>query len=144
MKRSTCDARQYSDQMQCSCGLAWDVNDPEPPMCGKKAIGNATLSAISTSLSLPKHIHLSKLLQLKELQINHLPHFGIPGGLYSVHWSSHPHFHTVTIYEETSFSDGCRRYVFHSETGVPQLEVVRRSMGSEMRVYRDGRPGDWR
>lgn len=30
----TCKARQYSDQMQCGlCGLAWDVNDPEPPEC---------------------------------------------------------------------------------------------------------------
>lgn len=33
-KRSGCYARQYSDQMQCGkCGLAWDVNDPEPPQC---------------------------------------------------------------------------------------------------------------
>lgn len=30
-----CEARQYSDQMQCGpCGLAWDVNDPDPPICG--------------------------------------------------------------------------------------------------------------
>lgn len=29
-----CKAIQYSDQMQCgTCGLAWDVNDPEPPAC---------------------------------------------------------------------------------------------------------------
>lgn len=29
-----CKARQYNDQMQCGrCGLAWDVNDPEPPAC---------------------------------------------------------------------------------------------------------------
>lgn len=29
-----CEARQYSDQMQCArCGLAWDVNDHEPPAC---------------------------------------------------------------------------------------------------------------
>jgi len=25
------EVRQYSDQMLCSCGAAWDVNDPEPP-----------------------------------------------------------------------------------------------------------------
>ena len=31
---SACLARQYSDQMLCGiCGLAWDVNDPEPPEC---------------------------------------------------------------------------------------------------------------
>ena len=32
-----CKARQYSDQMQCPCGLAWDVNDPEPPHCPEGA-----------------------------------------------------------------------------------------------------------
>lgn len=32
-----CEARQYSDQMNCArCGLVWDVNDPEPPVCAKK------------------------------------------------------------------------------------------------------------
>lgn len=30
---SNCKARQYSDQMLCKCGLAWDVNDPDPPEC---------------------------------------------------------------------------------------------------------------
>lgn len=31
-----CQARQYSDQMLCPrCGLAWDVNDPDPPSCRK-------------------------------------------------------------------------------------------------------------
>ena len=30
----TCRAIQYSDEMHCaSCGLRWDVNDPEPPEC---------------------------------------------------------------------------------------------------------------
>lgn len=28
-----CKARQYSDQMQCECGLTWDTNDPDPPPC---------------------------------------------------------------------------------------------------------------
>ena len=29
-----CKARQYSDQMLCgACGLAWDVNDDDPPEC---------------------------------------------------------------------------------------------------------------
>ena len=31
-----CQARQHSDQMLCgACGLAWDVNDPDPPECRK-------------------------------------------------------------------------------------------------------------
>jgi len=29
-----CKALQYSDQMLCgACGLAWDVNDEDPPEC---------------------------------------------------------------------------------------------------------------
>lgn len=32
----SCLARQHSDQMTCAaCGLAWDVNDPDPPACRK-------------------------------------------------------------------------------------------------------------
>lgn len=30
-----CAAYQASDQMLCKCGLAWDVNDPDPPTCGR-------------------------------------------------------------------------------------------------------------
>ena len=34
MKRPGCSARQHSDQMCCGrCGLAWDMNDPDPPAC---------------------------------------------------------------------------------------------------------------
>lgn len=34
----SCAARQYSDQMVCNkCGLAWDMNDPEPPQCKPEA-----------------------------------------------------------------------------------------------------------
>ena len=36
-ERGPCEARQYSDQMQCSrCGLTYDVNDPDPPDCNKR------------------------------------------------------------------------------------------------------------
>lgn len=32
-----CQARQYSDQMICGkCGVQWDVDDPEPPVCPKR------------------------------------------------------------------------------------------------------------
>ena len=32
-----CEARQWSDQMQCDkCGLLWDMNDQDPPQCGKE------------------------------------------------------------------------------------------------------------
>ena len=33
----SCQARRYSDQMHCAkCRLAWDVNDPDPPLCGQQ------------------------------------------------------------------------------------------------------------
>lgn len=33
----TCKARQHSDQMYCDkCGIGWDMNDIEPPVCGEK------------------------------------------------------------------------------------------------------------
>lgn len=49
----TCKARQYSDQMMCQCGLAWDVNDPEPPACPSEVqqwnSTNSTQQELSTS-----------------------------------------------------------------------------------------------
>lgn len=36
-KRTGCEARQHSDQMLCDhCGLAWDMNDPDPPECQRQ------------------------------------------------------------------------------------------------------------
>ena len=45
---TTCQARQYGDQMCCGkCGLTWDVNDPEPPECRKEGEGRrAYLAAV--------------------------------------------------------------------------------------------------
>lgn len=32
----SCRAYRVSDQMMCPhCRLVWDINDPEPPPCGK-------------------------------------------------------------------------------------------------------------
>jgi hypothetical protein len=60
-KRNDCFARQYSDQMICSaCGLIWDLNDPEPPACGKidkrtkKIKKLKVLEPITGSLKLPE------------------------------------------------------------------------------------------
>src|SRR5690554_6098583 len=33
---SKCNAVQFSDQMSCSCGNVWDMNDPYPPECKKE------------------------------------------------------------------------------------------------------------
>lgn len=35
-KSRVCQARRHNDQMICSaCGLVWDLDDTEPPACGK-------------------------------------------------------------------------------------------------------------
>lgn len=54
---SRCKARQFSDQMVCQCGLAWDMNDPDPPPCRvnqpvltKKERGVAALRRIKETL----------------------------------------------------------------------------------------------
>lgn len=53
---SECKARQYSDQMMCDyCGLAWDVNDHDPPDCVDrvKLDGNKELQKIKQILKSP-------------------------------------------------------------------------------------------
>jgi len=37
MIADNCKARRYGDQMMCECGLAWDVDDSEPPVCGSES-----------------------------------------------------------------------------------------------------------
>lgn len=57
-KRPGCEARQYSDQMQCGrCALAWDMNDPEPPEC-EPFDGRAEYEAprYSASAEVVKHL----------------------------------------------------------------------------------------
>lgn len=54
--RMTCQARQYSDQMQCGrCALQWDTNDTNPPGCrpvrlvafaGRKGVGKDTAARL--------------------------------------------------------------------------------------------------
>ena len=40
--KTTCQARQFSDQMVCACGAVWDVNDPSPSECPNAfAVGSA-------------------------------------------------------------------------------------------------------
>lgn len=44
----TCKARQHSDQMIChTCGLVWDMNDPEPPECKGEQHRQASHSKLS-------------------------------------------------------------------------------------------------
>lgn len=55
-----CQARQYSDQMQChACGLTWDTNDPDPPQCrqGKKGLTAAEARYEVTKLLKPAELN---------------------------------------------------------------------------------------
>lgn len=36
----TCRAYRSGDQMRCPCGLAWDVDDPDPPECPRTRAAN--------------------------------------------------------------------------------------------------------
>lgn len=49
-----CEARQFSDSMVCErCGLHWDTNDSDPPVCG--------LSGVMTSADFSFHTATKKL-----------------------------------------------------------------------------------
>jgi len=56
MSVNNCKARQYSDQMYCGhCGVTWDVNDPDPPVCSTKEVqeklrGQETLKYLKRKL----------------------------------------------------------------------------------------------
>lgn len=54
--KSDCTATQHSDQMSCRYGLAWDMNDPEPPQCHTSGKcprgGEVDMSRMSTEVKL--------------------------------------------------------------------------------------------
>lgn len=54
MDAHTCKARRMQDQMQCAaCGLAWDIDDPDPPECpleNRKQRGLAVFAKIKEDL----------------------------------------------------------------------------------------------
>lgn len=50
-KKSGCKAYRCGDQMHCSCGLQWDIDDPDRPQCARmptrnKATGRAAVDGI--------------------------------------------------------------------------------------------------
>lgn len=50
-----CNARQYSDQMLCSCGLAWDTNDEDPPICPEDG-KPAPMSGAGRAVGMPEEV----------------------------------------------------------------------------------------
>lgn len=82
----TCRARQYSDQMQCPCGLTWDVNDMDPPLCPerekavKKEKTHDFLMSLKESITRPTN----PAPKLNVLPKGVFPEFGIREGLYQL------------------------------------------------------------
>ena len=37
LRLNDCRARQEGDEMACTCGLRWAVDDPDPPLCVHRA-----------------------------------------------------------------------------------------------------------
>jgi len=53
-ERTSCQARQFSDQMMCGrCGLQWDVKDPEPPRCPLESGRSVTRSSAPSTMKGP-------------------------------------------------------------------------------------------
>lgn len=37
LRLNSCRVQRQGDEMACVCGLRWDVDDPQPPMCVHRA-----------------------------------------------------------------------------------------------------------
>lgn len=141
MSRPTsCKARQHSDQMSCVCGLAWDMNDPDPPECRKVAVAKQELAAIRHTLEEPTRWAIKKngLLILQEVPLRLLPVI-VPKGLYQVEWASLPEVIFVLV---EAAGDQVREYRFFDKRGQQHLEVRREDGGvgpSFQYRYNDGR-----
>lgn len=121
--RSGCKARQYGDQMSCECGLGWDTNDPDPPMCRKKVVAHQELAASRAILEQPAFLALKrdKLLSLQEMPLGWLPNFGVPAGMYTVNWPSLPDASYVVI---NALANGQGRgYQFFTAKGIELIHV---------------------
>lgn len=126
-----CRAYQASDQMTCSCGLAWDVNDPEPPECRSGSVAQQELAAIRAVLIEPSRFAGTqrKLLKIAEMPLRWLPTANIEAGLYTVHWGSLPGVVFVLVDNMDAGIGHAKHYRFFNERGRLELEVRRRDQG---------------
>lgn len=148
-KAPGCKARQVSDQMSCAdCTLTWDMNDPDPPMCGRKIVGNQGLAQIREVCSDKSRETTAALLFLKEMPFNALPTFGLQPGLRQVNWFHYPALRYCAITRPSGNASPSTRFMFYGEMGEPLIEVFRMddfAAGvSGVRHYHDGKPGEWR
>ena len=60
-----CEARQYSDQMLCKCGLAWDLYDLDPPTCRRiRHVPDTSAADRKIALSATREQKRVKLLEM--------------------------------------------------------------------------------
>lgn len=137
-----CKARQTSDQMTCVCGLAWDMNDPDPPDCPKHQLANKTLEDCRQILKPAVLLNRTRLLSLQEVDLGQLPAFGLPEKLVTISWRSLPDAAYATI-RPNATHDG-KVYTFFTVTGEMLMEAdVRESFdGRRVSVRADG-GGEW-
>lgn len=142
----TCDARRQGDQMQCRCGLAWDLNDLDPPQCQKTAVGNEALDEARKIIAGNPGRKL-ELLSIKEMPLRYLPAVGVRNGLYLVDWQSQPQFAMVMVDRKEPQLVPGRDYLFFSKTGQPLLELQIREDYDGRRAIRRNLvglvPGEW-
>lgn len=149
MKRqpSACKARQHSDQMSCQCGLAWDMNDPDPPPCREGVVARQELTAMRVTLAEPSRWALKKkhLLILAETPLRWLPAYGVRGGLYQIEWQSLPEAAFVVMDAPAGLQHGeqGRDYQFFNKKGEPFMEIQRREGGTNPAFRYRYHRGEW-
>lgn len=144
MTRPNCKARQHSDQMACSCGLAWDMNDPEPPECRQGVVARQELAAMRVTLQEPsRYASVQKrLLKLAEMPLRWLPTANINDGLYLVRWDSLPDAVFVMVSSQPERPVNAKRYRFFNERGTMMLVVERTEHPATAFRYRYA-DGEW-
>ncbi|WP_281686399.1 hypothetical protein [Pseudomonas citronellolis] len=135
IKSRDCKARQHSDQMRCdACGLAWDVCDPDPPICCKdvteataqqrRETGSQAIEKIRQALASTTATPGDQPLPLRELPLKWLPAFGLAECLMHVNWTSMPeasYAHVKSVHSQIGTPG--RIYTFFTKTGTPVIEV---------------------
>lgn len=135
---SSCKALQYSDQMACACGLAWDMNDPDPPECRSTKVADQELTAMRSILQEPSRWaqKTKRLLRLQEMPLRLLPTQLPWSGLYQVDWNSMPGAAFVLVEKPSDVSGPTtgRDYRFFDIKGQLYMEVRRRD-GSDAHMF---------
>ena len=142
---SNCKARQYSDQMLCSCGLGWDMNDPEPPQCRREEVANAALNAARAILAKPPNPYRDEpMMEMREMPLKHLPAFGINDCIVRVRWPSYPSARFAVVRRAEVDTGQGRDYTFLTKAGALMFELrIRETYDSRTVQIRHENAQEW-